>query len=315
MRCGPSCLRRCVRPKSNAITAMRHWAPFGALVRSASADHRLRVAARYGRTLAPRHEGRTTILFSRFLAATGLDAAFALCHYPLARHSFETEPHARNVLRTQPPVVTEGRTLARRRVLPRHRSLPGSHKTLSTPSPLDPRPESRSTVPRFRSRAKYPTRPLWPEPRPRDTRKGHRVAFRQPVVLDDSYPPSATTTGPLARGSSYSLRLVSCTTPGVPHPKRRFFADMRIAGAADAPCAVRRLAPKPSRRPWRSTPRPESPAAGLSTAGACATTSCPSSARSRSTPAPARSSWSVLRPIWTAKQENARPFPRAAAPY
>ena len=82
---------------------------FGALVRSVLPTTGCVSQQGTARTLAPLHESRTTKILSAFLAAIGLDAASALCHYPLARRSFETEPHARNVLRRQPPVVTEGR--------------------------------------------------------------------------------------------------------------------------------------------------------------------------------------------------------------
>ncbi|MYE10634.1 MAG: hypothetical protein F4X99_03015, partial [Gammaproteobacteria bacterium] len=69
----------------SAITALRHWVPFGALVRSASADRQLHAQQGTGRTLAPRHESRTTRVLSRSLAATGLDAASAPRHYPIPR--------------------------------------------------------------------------------------------------------------------------------------------------------------------------------------------------------------------------------------
>ena len=44
---------------------------------------------------------------SKSLAATDLKAVLALCHYPHCPHSFNTQPHARDVLQL-PPVVTEG---------------------------------------------------------------------------------------------------------------------------------------------------------------------------------------------------------------
>ena len=69
----------------SAITALRHWVPFGALVRSARADRQLHAQQGTPRTLAPRHESRTTRVLSRFLAAIGLDAASAACHYPSPR--------------------------------------------------------------------------------------------------------------------------------------------------------------------------------------------------------------------------------------
>ena len=78
-------------------------------------------------TLTPRHESHTTIILSGSLAATGLDAASALCHYTQVPPGLDRQPYVRDVLR-QPPVVTEGPPVARRstprRIPPHLRCMP-----------------------------------------------------------------------------------------------------------------------------------------------------------------------------------------------
>ena len=48
------------------------------------ADRQLHLQQGTKRTLAPRHESHTTKILSGSLAATGLEAAFAACHYPFS---------------------------------------------------------------------------------------------------------------------------------------------------------------------------------------------------------------------------------------